>query len=347
MNQLATPDLVSRQLANRLRTMPKFELHVHIEGAADADTYFDIAQKNKIKLPVRSRQEWRQFFEFRDFPHFIEVYLAAVGCLQTTEDYGLLIDNFFKHQAGQNILYTEAYLSATFIVERFDDDSMLDVIEAAVTAGQEKYGCVVRLIPDIARMIPGSQKQVLEFVLKGKERGLFIGLGLGGPEEGWPPHLFTETYEEARRGGLRTVAHAGEADGPESIRGALEDLRVERIGHGVRCIEDPALVEAMRVSQTPIEVCPVSNYCLGIVKRGEMHPIREMVDAGLNCCINSDDPAMFSTSLVNEYLTLASLGFSWEELQQLNLNALEASFLSDGEKDHYRDQWQTWSRTSV
>lgn len=318
--------------------MPKFELHVHIEGAADADTYFEIARKNNIQLPVKSRQEWRRFFEFRDFPHFIEVYLAAVGCLQTTDDYGLLIDNFFKQQSEQNILYTEAYLSATFIIEQFEHEAALDAIEAAVIAGQDKYGCVVNLIPDIARMLPESQDQVLEFVIKGKQRGLFIGLGLGGLEKGFPPRLFTETFAEARRAGLRTVAHAGEADGPESIWGAIEELKVERIGHGVRCIEDPALLEVLRQRRIPMEVCPVSNYRLGIVKQGEMHPIREMFDAGLNCCINSDDPAMFSTSLTNEYMTLASQGFSWPELQQLNLNALEASFLNEIEKKHYRDQ---------
>ncbi len=321
-----------------LAAMPKFELHVHIEGAADADTYFEIARKNNTQLPVKSRQEWRQFFEFRDFPHFIEVYLAAVGCLQTTDDYGLLIDNFFKRQAEQNILYTEAYLSATFIIEQFEDEAVLDAIEAAVIAGQEKYGCVVNLIPDIARMIPESQDRVLEFVIKGKQRGLFIGLGLGGLEKGFPPGLFTETFEEARRAGLRTVAHAGEADGPESIWGAIDDLKVERIGHGVRCVEDPALLEALRQRRIPMEVCPVSNYCLGIIKQGEIHPIRQMVDVGLNCCINSDDPAMFSTSLTNQYMTLVSQGFSWPELQQLNLNALEASFMSDMEKQHYRDQ---------
>jgi len=322
-----------------LKAMPKFELHVHVEGAADADTYYEIAKKNNFQLPVKSRQEWRQFFEFRNFPHFIDVYLAAVGCLKTTSDYGLLIENFFKHQSEQNILYTEAYLSATPIIERFEDEAMLDAIEAAVTAGQEKYGCVIKLIPDIARMIPESQDRVLEFVIKGKQRGLFIGLGLGGLEKGFPPGLFTETFEEARRAGLRTVAHAGEADGPESIWGAIDDLKVERIGHGVRCVEDPALLEALRQRRIPLEVCPVSNYCLGIVEKGEMHPIREMVDTGLYCCINSDDPAMFSTSLTNEYMTLASQGFSWSELQQLNLNALEASFLDDDEKQHYRDQY--------
>lgn len=315
--------------------MPKYELHVHIEGAADADTYFNIAQKNNITLPVKSRQDWQRFFEFRDFPHFIEVYTAAVNCLRTTEDYGLLIDNFFRHQSEQNIVYSEAYLSATFIIERFEDATALDAIEAALKAGQEKYGCVVNLIPDIARMMPESQQRVLDFVIKGKQRGLFIGLGLGGLEKGFPPGLFTETYEEARRAGLRTVAHAGEADGPESIWGAIDDLQVERIGHGIRCIEDPALVETLRLRQIPLEVCPVSNYCLGIVKQGEMHPIREMLDAGLNCCINSDDPAMFSTSLTNEYQMLASLGFSWPELQQLNRNAVESAFLDDGEKKLY------------
>lgn len=324
----------SDHLAGRIRAMPKFELHVHIEGAADADTYFDIAKKHNIDLPVKSRQEWQRFFEFRDFPHFIEVYTAAINCLRTTDDYGMLIDNFFKHQSEQNIVYSEAYLSATFIIRRFDNEAVLDAIEAAVIAGQKKYGCVVKLIPDIARMMPETQDQVLEFVLEGKQRGLFIGIGLGGLEKGFPPQLFTDTFAEARRAGLRTVAHAGEGDGPESIWGAIDDLKVERIGHGIRCIEDPALVKALRERQIPLEVCPVSNYCLGIVRRSEMHPIREMFDAGLNCCINSDDPAMFSTSLLNEYLTLASLGFSWPELQQLNQNALGSAFLDDTERKH-------------
>ena len=343
MKHISAVTQASHHIKDFLRTMPKFELHVHIEGAADADTYFEIAQKNDIDLPVESRQEWQRFFEFRDFPHFIEVYTAAVSCLKTTDDYGLLIDNFFKHQSEQNIEYTEAYLSATFIIEQFEDEAALDAIETAVIAGQEKYGCVVNLIPDIARMMPESQQQVLDFVLKGKRRGLFIGLGLGGLEKGFPAGLFAETFAEARRAGLRTVAHAGEADGPESIWGAIDGLQVERIGHGVRCIEDPALVETLRLRQIPLEVCPVSNYCLGIVKQGEMHPIREMFDAGLNCSINSDDPAMFSTSLSNEYTTLASLGFSWLELQQLNRNALEASFLDDAKKEHYRDQLQLWA----
>jgi len=345
MNHIPTHVRVSDRLKDRLRTIPKFELHVHIEGAVDADTYFDIAQKNKVRLPVKSRQEWRQYFEFRDFPHFIEVYTAAVNCLHKTDDYGRLIDSFFKHQAEQNIVYSEAYLSASFIIERFENEAILDAIEAALIAGQEKYGCVVRLIPDIARMVPGTQDRVLEFVLEGKQRDLFIGLGLGGLENGFPPDLFIDSFDEARRAGLRTVAHAGEAAGPESIWGAIDALNVERIGHGVRCIEDSTLLETLRQRQVPMEVCPVSNYRLGIVDQGEIHPIREMVDAGLFCCINSDDPAMFSTSLINEYETLASMGFSPAELEQFNLNALQASFLSDTEKSHYLGRLSGFDRS--
>ena len=174
----------------------------------------------------------------------------------------------------------------------------------------------------------GRMLQVTTF---GESHGPAIGCVI----DGFPPGLFIESFEEARRAGLRTVAHAGEAAGPESIWGAIDELRVERIGHGVRCIEDPVLVETLRERRIPLEGCPVSNYRLGIVKAGEMHPVREMLDAGLHCCINSDDPAMFSTSLVNEYETLASMGFGEEELLQFNRNALSSSFMTDAEKDSH------------
>lgn len=182
--------------------------------------------------------------------------------------------------------------------------------------------------------------------MKGKERGVFIGLGIGGLEVGYPPELFTNIYVEAHRQGLRVVAHAGEAVGAESIWGAVNTLKAERIGHGIRCLDDPELVELLRQRQTPLEVSPQSNYCLGVVERDQLHPIRKMVDADLYCTVNSDDPAMFSTSLTNEYLTLAEQGFSWEELWQLNLNTLEATFLDEAEKDKYRIEWEKFLRTA-
>ena len=255
-----------------------------------------------------------------------------------------MIESFFKRQAEQNILYTEAFLSASFLTRKFEDAAILDAIARGVEAGKRKYGVRVNLIPDISREIPNSQARVLELVLKGKERGLFIGLGLGGMEAEYPPELFTENYTEARRQGLRVVAHAGEADGAGSIWGAINSLYAERIGHGIRCLEDPKLVEYLRQHQLPLEVSPQSNYRLGVVAATEPHPIRRMVDSGLYCTVNSDDPAMFSTDLVNEYVTLASQGFSWEELWQLNLNTLKAAFLSQTEKAGYLDQWDQFLR---
>ena len=344
MTESKISDSISAALIERLRAMPKAEIHVHIEGATAPETFYQIAQHNQIELPAQSLEEWETFFEFRNFPHFIQVYTAAVGCLQTPEDYALMIESFFKRQAEQNILYTEAFLSASFLTRKFEDAAILDAIARGVEAGKRKYGVRVNLIPDISREIPNSQARVLELVLKGKERGLFIGLGLGGMEAEYPPELFTETYTEARRQGLRVVAHAGEAAGAGSIWGAINCLYAERIGHGIRCLEDPKLVEYLRQHQLPLEVSPQSNYRLGVVAATEPHPIRRMVDSGLYCTVNSDDPAMFSTDLVNEYVTLASQGFSWEELWQLNLNTLKAAFLSQTEKAGYLDQWDQFLR---
>lgn len=347
MAEIDAVNLVSPALVDRLRAMPKAEIHVHIEGATDAQTFYQMAQCNQVELPTASLEEWKAFFEFRSFEHFIEVYTAAVECLQTPDDYALMIEKFFKRQAEQNILYTEAFLSASFLTQKFEDEAILNAIAQGVEAGKTKYGVQVNLIPDIAREIPNSQTRVLEFVLKGKKRGLFIGLSVGGLEIGYPPQLFTQTFAQARSSGLRVVAHAGEVVGAQSIWGALDSLQVERIGHGIRCLEDAKLVEELRQRQIPMEISPQSNYRLGVVGDDRPHPIRQMVDAGLYCTVNSDDPAMFSTSLLNEYVILASQGFSWEELWQLNLNTLEAAFLNESEKARYRNQWKQFWQTQT
>jgi len=315
--------------------MPKCELHVHIEGATDAETFYKLAEKNNVTLPVNSLQEWKDFFDFSNFDHFIEVYIAAASTLLKPEDYTYLIEAFYKHQANENILYTEAFLSASFMVERFSNDEILNAIKKGMEIGEKKYQVEVQFIPDIARNFPETKGRVLNLVIEGFKKDIFIGLGLGGLENGFPPELFTETYKKAKKEGLRIVAHAGETDGAKSIWGALLKLNTERIGHGIRCLDDEKLVKYLADKQIPIEVSPGSNYCLSLVEPEENHPIRQMVDSGLLCTVNSDDPAMFSTSLTNEYLRLASQGFSFEELWQLNINAIKTSFLSPEAKHKY------------
>ncbi len=335
---------LSTTLRKRLWDMPKVELHVHLEGATDAATVWELAKRNKVTLPAATLGEWQAMYAFRDFNHFVEIYTKATQCMQTADDFAFMVDRFLAEQAKHNVRYCEAFLSASFMLDNFPQDEVIAVFAEGIKRGQEKYNIGLRFIPDIARHIPDSRHRVLDFILKGYEKGVFIGLGLGGPEVGYPPELFTDVYDEARRQGLRVVAHAGETVGAESVWGALSKLKSERIGHGVRSVEDPKLLEYLAETQIPLEVCPHSNYRLKVTPLDEPHPIRKLVDAGVYCTVNSDDPPMFSTDLTREYLLLAKQGFSWKELWQLNRNALEASFLSTEEKAAYRAEWDMFDK---
>lgn len=333
----------SQELVDRLQAMPKVEIHVHLEGATDAETVYQMAQRNGFSLPAASLEEWKSFYQFRDFNHFIEIYLIASRCMQTPEDFALMVERFLSNQAQQNICYSEAYFSPALHFSKLTNLEILEALAVGSAAGAAKYNSRVKFIVDISREYPDLQEKVLEFALQGQEKGIVIGFGIGGPETGYPPENYTQTFTEARKQGLRVVAHAGETEGASSIWGAIEQLQAERIGHGVRCLEDERLVAALRQAKIPLEVSPQSNYCLGVVESNTTpHPIREMIDAGLYCTLNSDDPPMFSTNLNREYLTLAKQEFSWEELWQLNINTLEATFLPEIEKAAYRAQWQAF-----
>jgi adenosine deaminase len=338
---------VSPALEARLRAMPKVEIHVHLEGATDAETVFAMAQRNGVKLPAPTLDAWKAYYEFRDFNHFVEVYLAAAACMQTTEDYISMVERFLRRQAAQNIRYSEAYFSPSLHFGKMSNADLIAALAEGARLGEVQHGSRVRFIADISRESPHLQGQVLEFALQGRENGIFIGLGVGGPEVGHPPEDFTETFAEARRQGMHGVAHAGETEGAQSVRGALHALKAERIGHGVRSLEDAKVVAELREMQTPVEVSPQSNYCLGVVKRDQPHPIRQMIDAGLNCCLNSDDPPMFSTDLNNDYLTLAAQGFSFDELWRLNVNGLNAAFLNEADKARLITQFESFKSNAA
>jgi adenosine deaminase len=312
-----------------LVAMPKVELHVHVEGAQHPDTVWAMAQRNGVTLPAATLDEWRGFYRYRDFAHFIQVYIAASRAIRTPRDFTDLLVAFHADQAAQHILYTEAFLSASLYVTGFDQAAVLDAIAEGLDRGRAASGVEVRLIPDIARQVPDTQRAVLDFTLAGQKAGVFIGLGLGGLEAGFPPALFTEVFAEARRNGLRVVAHAGEGAGADSVRDAVELLHAERIGHGIRCLEDPTVVALLRDRQLPLEVCPVSNYRTGVVAAGAPHPVFAMLDAGLNVTVHSDDPPMFATTLTDEFRFLARGGVPLARLRSLTVAAAEASFLPE------------------
>jgi len=330
------------KLIEQVKEMPKVELHVHLEGATQAETFYQLAQKNNVDFKVSSLKEWKSFFAFKDFGHFLEVYTKSVTALKTPEDYTFIITEFYKHQAEQNIVYSEAFISASFIIQKFETDAILDAIEQGIRLGSEKYGIKINFIPDISRELPNTQMAVVDFVTEGYKRGLFIGLGIGGPEQGFPPELYTEAFKKAKANGLRVVAHAGETEGAKSVWGAIKNLGAERIGHGVRSLEDPKLIQYLIDNKITLEVSPTSNYALGIVKNGDPHPIRQLLDAGVNCTVNSDDPAMFSTSLIQEYFLLLNQDFSCKELYKMNLQALNVSFANTETKEKVKRKLEAY-----
>jgi len=319
-------------LMRRLVLMPKAEIHVHLEGTMAPETVWQLAQQNQILLPAPSLEKWRESYAFTNFSHFIDTYTSACHAIAREEDFIYILDRFATQQAAQNICYTEVFVSASLHLSRFRMDALLDALATGVSDATRTHKVGIRIIPDLAREQPDSQNDVFRFALKGRDLGIFVGLGLGGRETEYPSELFRETFSEARRQGLHVVAHAGEVMGPESVRKVLDVLHVERIGHGIRCLEDASLVTRLRHDQIPLEVCPTSNYRTGAVPSGRPHPLRAMTARGLSCTINSDDPAMFETSLTNEYGRLAAQGFNWNELWRLNRATLNAAFLEESER---------------
>lgn len=329
-------------LAARLRAMPKVELHVHLEAMAAA-TVWELARRNHLALPARTLAEWEAFYEFQDFAHFIQVWGLATSSLRTAADYTWLVEQFLRQQAAQNIRYSEVFFSPQLHLGRqLAAPQLLDALAQGAQAGQAATGSRVRFLVDLdrSRGADASAEAALQFAVAGRARGgLFVGFSIGGPEQGYPPEPFADLFARARAAGLRTVAHAGETAGPASVWGALRSLRAERIGHGIRALDDPALLAELRQTQVPLDVSPTSNYCLKVVPADQPHPIRQLLAAGLRVTLNSDDPPMFATTLTAEYQLLARQGFSWPELWQLNLNAVEASLLPEADKNVLRQQF--------
>ncbi|HEX4959625.1 MAG TPA: adenosine deaminase [Thermoanaerobaculia bacterium] len=322
---------------------PKVELHVHLEGAMRPAVLLELARRNGIDLPARDEAGLKRWFRFTDFDHFVQIYLACSRALKKPEDFQLLVLDFLAEQATQNVLYTEAHFTiATHIFNGANGGEVLGAMAEAITEGERRYGVSLRLIFDIVRNVGvGPAGHTLEWALAGRERGVVVALGLSGSEANFPNEPFCEHFAAARRGGLHCVAHAGEHAGPESIRSVLAVCGAERIGHGVRAVDDPSLVEELRASQISLEVCPTSNLCLGVAPDLPSHPFDRLYRAGVALSVNSDDPAFFNTNLTREYLKLhQTFGYSPAELAGLSLAALRQSFLPPEEKSNLEETFR-------
>jgi aminodeoxyfutalosine deaminase len=313
-----------------IRRMPKVELHVHLEGSINPATLLQLAKRNKVNLSAQTVEELQNWYQFSGFPHFIEIYMAICDCIRTPEDMELITTDFLKDRARQNIRYSEVIFTPLTHLKNIPLDDQLAAINRARSWGEKELGVRINLAPDISRELrPLEDSFILaDWAVKNRNNGI-VAMGLGGPEIDNPPELFEPTFRRIQPVGLPATPHAGETEGPASIWGALKSLHAVRIGHGVRCLEDPGLVAYLRENQIPLEVCPSSNVCLGVTPSLAEHPLPKLMAEGLIITINSDDPPMFNTTLTDEFLRISeTFGFEIPQLKVFVNNALQVSLIS-------------------
>jgi aminodeoxyfutalosine deaminase len=319
-----------------IQRMPKAELHVHLEGSVYPETLLELATKHGVALPIQDVEGAREWFRFRDFPHFVEIYLSICSVLLDEDDYARISYEQARRAHEENIRYLEVtFAPASFIQPR--SSASPDVVLAGLREGrrraQDEFGVTMQFILDPVRTRSEEEVMLLaRWCADNLGEGL-IGFGLGGIELGYPPDRFADAFAYARDAGARLTIHAGETDGPASVRAAL-NVGSERIGHGVTSILDPLLVQHLAEHQIVLEVSPTSNICLGVANSYAEHPFRTLHDAGVPVTVNSDDPPMFNTTLTNEYIVLAEhFGFTLEELEDLTTRAVDAAFLPEAERE--------------
>ena len=329
-----------------VQSMPKVELQVHLEGAIRPETVLKLAARHGIELPATTVEGLHDWYTFRDFPHFVSVYVAVSKCIRTPDDVELITREFLEGQAAQNILHTEAtYTAAT--IEKYNGipwEDQLAALRRAIEWGEKELGVTLRLILDIVRgdHTPERAMEVAQWAVGAPD--IVVALGLAGIERAVPASTYQAAFDFAHQNGLPVIPHAGETVGAESVREVLDVCQPLRIGHGVRSLEDRKVVEELLTKQIPLEVSPSSNVCLGVFPSWEKHPLPELLDEGLIVTVNSDDPPMFSTTLTNEFL-LAARTFELDEdiLWTLTLNAANACLLPTDKKraliQRLREEW--------
>jgi adenosine deaminase len=322
-------------LDDQIRAMPKVELHVHLEGSLQPATLLALVRRHGLALPADTAEGLQAWYTFTDFPHFIEIYKAISACLRTPDDIELVAREFLAGQAAQNIRYSEVTYTAFthYATKGLSFADQLAALNRARDWAAAELGVGMGVVIDIERVVsPDEALLIADWAIAAHGQGV-VALGLGGPEVGNPPERYAAAFERARAAGLPRVPHAGETVGPASMWGALRSLHADRLGHGVRCLEDPALVAELRARQVPLEVCPTSNVCLHVAPSLEQHMLPRLLDEGLYVTLNSDDPPMFNTSLTGEYLAAAhTFGLSRADLQRLALNTAQACLLPPAEK---------------
>lgn len=313
-------------IADYIRAMPKVELHLHLEGSLRPATLLKLAEGNRLKIPFTTVEEIETRLQnFRNFQEFIPPLLLGVDCLRRPEDFRDAVLALGRELAGQHVRYAEVTWTPQFYRRLgLPFDVLLEGLNEGRREVEESWGVKIGWIVDLVRSVPGPAGEVTAWACSETARsGGIVALGLGGPEATHPAAPFADHFRRARAEGLPANPHAGEGGGPESIRAALDLLGASRIGHGVRACEDPALLALLAARKVVLEVCPTSNLRLGLYPSYADHPLAQLAAAGCAVTINSDDPALFRTTLREEYLhAVVDCGLPLAALRESVLRAI-------------------------
>jgi adenosine deaminase len=326
-----------------IRGLPKAELHVHIEGTLEPELAFQLAEKNRVKLPYGSVEELRRAYQFSNLQSFLDIYYAGANVLRDEEDFYLLTQAYLRRAHAQGVVHTEMFFDPqTHSVRGIPLAMVLGGIRGAMLQAEREHGMSSRLIMCFLRHLSAEDAMhALEDALPHKSD--IAAIGLDSSEYGHPPAKFAEVFARARRAGWPAVAHAGE-EGPASyIRDALDVLDAVRIDHGVRCQDDEALMQRLVDEQIPLTMCPLSNIKLRVFDTMEQHNIKRLLERGICVTINSDDPAYFGGYILENYRAVEqALGLSRAQLKQLAENSIQGSFLSEQDKRRWREAIQKY-----
>lgn len=323
-----------------IRNLPKVEQHVHIVGSTRPETLLWLTEDGGLDKPFKTRREARKLFQYKSFPQFIDVYCAVVDCITKESQLERITYEMLESDARCNVKYVEASFSAPdHVIRGLDYGKLLDAVNGGISRARMDFGIECNVRVDLVRNYgPKKGMEVLNWIDSKSDN--VISIDLGGSEERFPAKPYRPVYQRAKKMNLHLVAHAGEAAGAESIWQAVNELEVERIGHGVAAIDEPKLMEHLKKRNIAIEACPTSNVRTRVVNSLKNHPIKAFHNLGLAVTVNTDDPSMFGTDMNNEYLQLHNqLGFSVPELFKLSLNAVDSSFLPEESKFKMRESF--------
>lgn len=338
-------------LAERIRRTPKAELHVHIEGTLEPELIFRLAQRNQVKLPYPSVEALRAAYAFTDLQSFLDIYYAGASVLLTEEDFFDMTMAYVERAVADNVRHAEIFFDPqTHTARGVDIEIVIDGIADALAQARTQYDFSSSMILCFLRHLSEEDAfATLEAALPYRDR--FVGVGLDSSERGNPPEKFARVFARARELGLHRVAHAGEEGPADYVRDALDILQVERIDHGVRAIDDPALVERLARERIALTVCPLSNQKLKVYPDLRDHSLKKLLDAGVAVTIHSDDPAYFGGYMnANWEATFDALPLDAADAHRLARNSFEASFLRPALKAEYLTEvdrfWQSASTTT-